>query len=164
MEKIIKVPDNWMWLDKFEKLYPGKSGSNQNGTWVQAPFYNWPTFGTNVVLNIKDCPCCGSDEIHVQRRVKDSPSVHGPHHTAWKLKCKNCGITTGQYKESETLEKIWNNRGTDTCVCDKFRPNVDKIDRLMYITSTPKDTTSIEFFKYCPYCGELVPSRKEKKR
>jgi len=60
---------------------------------------------------LKNCPCCGSDNIVFKTPIVD-PTYGGPKHEVYLIKCKarGCGITTGQHKKKETVIDIWNRR------------------------------------------------------
>lgn len=57
-------------------------------------------------ITLKPCPCCrGEAEILKQGHREYAPT--------YSVRCKACGLTTGNHKSEKEASRIWNTRRQD---------------------------------------------------
>ena len=55
---------------------------------------------------LKNCPFCGAEEVHVIDRIDVSDGIGIFYH----VRCKNCGVSTDEFKSQFDAIVAWNRR------------------------------------------------------
>ncbi|MCR5204484.1 MAG: Lar family restriction alleviation protein [Lachnospiraceae bacterium] len=58
---------------------------------------------------LKNCPFCGSADIHIIDRIDCSDGLH----TYYHARCKECGVSTNEYSSQFDAIVAWNRRAED---------------------------------------------------
>lgn len=74
-----------------------------------------------IEMQAKQCPCCGGTAEILKRG-------HRKHRSTYSVRCKECGLTKGNYKSEEVAVERWNTRKgeeSDWIPCSEVLPEND---------------------------------------